>query len=123
MADRSLSRFDLTGQKFGRLTVIRKVDRRSGSYLVWECACECGAAVEVASGYLRSGSTKSCGCLKRDITQARATTHGKTNTPEFVAWCKMRERCSNPNKEEFKYYGGRGIGICALHRLFGAGVD
>ena len=57
---------DLTGQRFGRLTVIEKTDKRSsGRNVVWKCRCDCGNECEMASGSLRSGNSKSCGCLRK----------------------------------------------------------
>ncbi len=58
--------FDLTGQKFGKLTAIRSV-RRKDRQIVWECLCECGNKTEVVSASIRDGSTKSCGCLRRKL--------------------------------------------------------
>ena len=56
---------DLQGDKFGKLTAIRKTDQRVGSNVVWECKCDCGNITFVSSGALQSGATKSCGCLNR----------------------------------------------------------
>ncbi|ARK33948.1 AP2/ERF family transcription factor [Lactiplantibacillus plantarum] len=59
---------DLTGQKFGRLTVIRKAHRKIDHKVVWVCQCVCGNKIETPTGSLRSGYTKSCGCLRREIS-------------------------------------------------------
>jgi len=56
---------DLSGQRFGKLTVISKTDARSGGSVVWLCKCDCGNEARVASSNLSSGNTKSCGCLQR----------------------------------------------------------
>ena len=56
---------DLTGQRFGRLTAVRPTEERSGRSVVWECVCDCGNTAFVAAGRLKSGDTKSCGCVKR----------------------------------------------------------
>lgn len=58
---------DLTGQKFGRLTVIRKARRKIGHNVAWVCQCVCGNKIEAATTNLQSGNTKSCGCLNREI--------------------------------------------------------
>ena len=58
---------DLTGQKFGRLTVIRKAHRKIGHNVAWVCQCVCGNKIETSTTNLQSGNTKSCGCLKREI--------------------------------------------------------
>lgn len=57
---------DLTGQRFGKLVVKRKTDERKGSFCVWECECDCGNTYKVASGLLRNGTVKSCGCLHKE---------------------------------------------------------
>lgn len=58
---------DLSGQIFGRLTVLHKLNRRSGNNTMWKCHCLCGKEVEVSAGNLKSGNTKSCGCLQKEI--------------------------------------------------------
>lgn len=55
---------DITGQKFGNLTVVRPTERLSGTSRVWECKCDCGNIVCVPVSNLKSGNTKSCGCSK-----------------------------------------------------------
>ena len=57
---------DLTGQKFGRLTAIRKTDKRKNKSIVWECLCDCGKICQIDAGSLKAGRTKSCGCLKKE---------------------------------------------------------
>jgi len=59
---------DISGQKFGRLTAIRFL-RKNKSQYYWECKCDCGNVVEIDSGRLRSGATKSCGCLRSDVSK------------------------------------------------------
>ena len=56
---------DITGQRFGLLTAIRPTDQRKNRTVVWECACDCGNTAYVTLGHLKSGSTKSCGCLRQ----------------------------------------------------------
>lgn len=119
---KSPRRLDLAGQKFNRLTVIAEARLRrqpSGQVVrYWECRCKCGAAVEATTGSLRSGATKSCGCLRRDQIIERSTKHGhapkvSARTPEYNAWKAMRSRCGNPRNQDYKRYGGRGIRVCA----------
>ena len=57
---------DLTDQKFDRLTVIKKCDYKINGGLVWLCQCECGNTKEVTAKSLRSGTCRSCGCLKQE---------------------------------------------------------
>lgn len=62
---------DLAGKKFGRLTAIRKTGEKKGSFVVWECVCDCGKIAFVASHQLKSGKTKSCGCYRTDKLSER----------------------------------------------------
>jgi len=54
---------DLTGQRFGKLVALRPTEERKNRYVLWECQCDCGSTVSVASNELKKGKTKSCGCL------------------------------------------------------------
>ena len=60
---------DLTGQKFGRLTVLNKTDKRKNGHVVWHCQCDCGNEIDVPSRYLTTGYTLSCGCLKAELDE------------------------------------------------------
>lgn len=106
---------DLTGQRFGRLTVLERAPNRSNR-VHWLCRCECGNKSEVAAGCLRSGNTKSCGCLDIEALKKRATTHGHTTgrvrTPEYKAWTDMWKRCRSHDKRYFADYLARGIRVC-----------
>lgn len=57
---------DLTGRRFGRLTVIEKTERRDGSAVVWRCRCDCGKVVDVSARHLLHSGTVSCGCNRRE---------------------------------------------------------
>lgn len=101
----------LEGQKFGRLTVIKKV-QGDGKQTSWLCECICGNQKEIRSGNLRNGHTKSCGCLPRDILLERNKSHGLSDKPEYFIWKGMKSRCNNPLADGYQNYGGRGIVIC-----------
>jgi hypothetical protein len=105
---------DLTGQKFGKLTVIKlhhiKKYKDKNSYY-WFCECECGNTKIVSSSNLKSGGVKSCGCLFENFNATKGT-HRLHNTRLYTTWCNMRNRCYHPNHKMYKYYGGRGITIC-----------
>lgn len=104
---------DLIGHVFGRLTVIASIVVTHRGYREhrWVCRCACGVERVVLTGGLRSGSTKSCGCLKRDVLRKHG--HGVLDrSPEYQAWAHMRGRCLNPRIKNFARYGGRGISIC-----------
>lgn len=96
---------DLTGEQFNRLTVVRRVGKKYGTQVLWECQCICGAVVGATTGSLRSGHTKSCGCLSID----RATKHGMHKSSEYLIWQQAKERCHNPKKTSYSRYGARGI--------------
>jgi len=103
---------DLTGKKFNRLTVITRADNTSSGMTCWVCKCDCGKQKIVAGKHLKSGKIKSCGCYNHDALIKRNTKHGLTNTRLFRIWGNMKDRCYNPNKSNYCYYGGRGIVIC-----------
>ena len=107
---------DLSGHVFGKLRVVE----RSGSSLrgraQWLCECECGKETTVVGKRLRSGETKSCGCLRVDIAVEHGMnnkTHGQTKSRTWKSWSCMRERCMNPNAHGYSLYGARGIKICS----------
>jgi len=103
---------DLTGQRFGRLTVQKIAGRNNQGGIVWSCVCDCGNVVKVTTGCLNNGHTTSCGCYRRDNTTMRKTVHGGRKTKLYKVWQGMRERCFYPSHSFYKYYGGRGITVC-----------
>jgi len=107
-------RKDLTGQRFGRLTVTGQTPSDKNQQRRWLCQCECGRESMVTTYRLKSGHTKSCGCLKSEKTTKRNTLHGLTGTPTFETWRSMLQRCYNPQNSQYKNYGGRGIDVCSL---------
>lgn len=104
---------DLTGQRFGRLTVLYESPERLGGFACWVCKCDCGNITKpIRSNNLKSGTTKSCGCLSRETTQKRSLKHGCSNSKIYRAWENIKTRCLNNNSDDFKNYGARGIKIC-----------
>lgn len=109
-----MSKFkDLTGQRFGRLTVLYRLHNCHKKRVHWLCHCDCGKLVEVQSGHLLSSHTKSCGCLSTDKSIQRSTTHGKSNSKLYKLYYNIKARCYNKNSVSYKYYGARGIKICS----------
>lgn len=105
---------DLSGKKYGRLTVIKRAPNM-GKETAWECLCQCGAKVIKRGSDLRSGATQSCGCKRKETASAQALsmkTHGMTGTRIYHIWYDMRRRCSYPRQLEYENYGGRGIKVC-----------
>lgn len=105
------------GQRFGRRVLIGRAGNR------WLCRCDCGAQQLVTEP--KAG--KSCGCLRREVGRAIGSQshpkHGATigrKSPEYNAWTAMHQRCSNPRNPAFKWYGARGIKVCARWASFEA---
>lgn len=103
---------DLTGQKFGRLTVIKRNGSTEEGKAKWDCLCDCGNTVTVVGKNITHSFTRSCGCLKKEFSDIRFTTHGSCNTRLYKIWCSIHYRCKNINSREYKYYGERGISVC-----------
>lgn len=107
---------NLTGQKFGRLLVLERVEnyiQPNGTIKArWKCLCECGKRCIVCSSELRYGRTKSCGCFKLEKIKANMETHGKSDTRLYIVWKSLKKRCNNPKDKYYHIYGGRGITVC-----------
>jgi hypothetical protein len=101
-----------SGDKYGRLTIVKEVEpyvSPSGkTYRKFNCLCECGNITNVMLNKLRNNSTKSCGCYQKE----KATTHGLHKHSLYKTWNNMIHRCYHSNHIHYKYYGGRGIKIC-----------
>lgn len=102
---------DLTGQKFGRWTVIGYVGKSR-----WLCRCDCGTVKIVRATHMKSGHSKSCGCYEHEQLIRRNTTHGDNKTPLHYHWLDIKKRCYNPKFKQYKDYGGRGIYVSAEWR-------
>lgn len=99
---------DIDGMKFGRLTVINRLEGDSSKC---KCVCECGTEKTFWVSAVRKGLTQSCGCIKRE-TDPHNKRHGMTGTPTYKTWAHMLYRCTNPSSHSYKDYGGRGITVC-----------
>lgn len=113
---------DLTGRRFGRLTVIGIEDTNTRK-TYWACQCDCGKMKRVRSDSLLRGSIRSCGCLKeeRDKINLNSSASKKKfeetgykvgGTRLYGIWQNMKGRCNNPNDARYDRYGGRGIKVC-----------
>lgn len=107
---------DITGKKFGMLTVIKRDGVNKGGTVIWLCKCDCGNKTSVYGSHLRNGHTISCGCYNREQNQKavsqRAGTHYMSNKRPYNIWAGIIKRCNNPNSKTYKRYGGRGIKVC-----------
>lgn len=110
---------DLIGNKFGRWTVLG-FERSDRHGLQWRCKCECGKEKVVLGTHLRYGNSRSCGCLKSELTADRSTTHGHTKnrfpSPEYNSYSGMMQRCYYTKHKRYCAYGGRGIRVCKRWR-------
>lgn len=98
---------DVIGKKFGRLTVIEYADM-DGRHVMVKCKCDCGNYIVTREYRLISGTTKSCGCYRKD----KLTKHGNRHTKLYHRWCSMRRRCTDSKNKWYNAYGGRGISVC-----------
>ena len=110
-------RIDLTGQTFGRLTVVSFAGPDGAGRATWRCQCVCGGEKTAKAHELKRGNTASCGCLAQEQRQAAAQSRchdfSRTNWPrERRAWEGMLRRCTDPDWPQWPDYGGRGITVC-----------
>ncbi len=108
---------DLKGQRFGRLTVRGRVlvaHMPDGKRLptLWECVCDCGEVCARRASSLKNKTTRSCGCLQREVVGNMSRTHGYTSFPEYGVWLKAVERVTDSSATSYHRYGGRGLGMC-----------
>lgn len=104
---------DLTGQRFGRLTVVERIPKTNNcTNARWRCLCDCGKETTVRGTTLRRGESQSCGCLSLELKRARATKHNACYTRLANIWYGMKERCNCPTCPAYENYGGRGIKVC-----------
>lgn len=103
---------DLSGEVFGRLIVMEIGGKDKRNNTLWKCLCACGNEVLVYGSNLKSGGTRSCGCLQKERASETKTTHGLSNTPLYHSLEAAKSRVTNPNNPEWDDYGGRGIIMC-----------
>lgn len=101
---------DLSNKKFGRLTVIKRVETERKGQARWLCKCDCGNTKIVQSYDLKSGNTQSCGCQRKE--NFVHSTHGHSRKRVYAIWKGMKSRCYNQNRKCYHDYGGRGIKVC-----------
>ena len=105
---------DIAGQTFGRLTVLDRAGSSSDGRAMWICICRCGNLTTVRGTFLRSGKTRSCGCIHAEVTAQRNrenVTHGLHLNPHYNRWFGMMRRCYDPSDNSFHNYGARGITV------------
>ena len=104
---------DVAGQKFGKWTAIRPTgEKTKNGTNIWLCECECGNVGFVSINNLRSGSSKSCGCISKERMSRLNYKHGGKNERLYMVWSTMLRRCRDTKTKDFENYGGRGITVC-----------
>ena len=103
---------DLSGEKFGRLTVVKRWERLPSGHTKWLCVCDCGNVKFVMDSNLHRKHEVSCGCAKKEKMIKNSKWKGESSEPLFIIWRAMLKRCYNINSQNYKYYGGRGIKVC-----------
>lgn len=106
-------KLDLTGQRFGKLTVIERGENK-GKYTTWICKCDCGNIKRIRTDALRSGVTVSCGKHQLDHLKNRQYKYPQDVRNRRIrnVWHGMMRRCNDEKDRSFKNYGGRGIKVC-----------
>lgn len=102
------------GEMYGRLVPLQYAGMNADSIKFYYCQCICGNLRKVRGTSLKSGETKSCGCLQREVArnQKFGTTHGLYSHPTHSVWTGIKTRCYNQNEDIYQYYGARGISVC-----------
>lgn len=103
---------DLTGKKFGRLTVLGICPHEPGERVYWLCECDCGNVLKVTSNHLTSGHTKSCGCYRKENSGLINWKHGMAHEKIYGVYKAIKRRCYKEDDPNYKNYGGRGITVC-----------
>lgn len=111
-----MPRIDITGDVYGRLTVVAELPTGANYRRYFECRCVCGKTIRVSMTHLRTGHTISCGCYRIDnpvrLTHGEAG-KGQKRTKLYHVWDSMIQRCHNPNSSGYSKYGAKGITVCA----------
>lgn len=109
----------MIGKQFGRLKVLSFSGcKKQNKY--WECVCECGKIIFVSTNHLNSGHTRSCGCLRKEVTGKSFSKHQLSESPTYQSWAAMKRRCNpnNKNPEIRKHYIEKGITLCDRWQSF-----
>jgi len=107
------------GDRFGQLVVLKTPQkcfdcgqRQSFVLQAVLVQCDCGEIKEVWVHHLQAGRVRSCGCLRKELSRARATKHGMRNTRLYQTWQNMLRRCEDVTSAGYEYCGARGVVVC-----------
>jgi hypothetical protein len=105
---------DYIGKKYNRWTVLKYEGTNHLNKSQFLCRCDCGTEKIIVLGNLKTGQSKSCGCLNDEKRKGntRNKKHGMSFSREYSTWRAMLDRCENKTYREYPDYGGRGIKIC-----------
>ena len=106
---------DETGNRYGKLTVIKRNGSSKDHKAMWLCKCDCGNYTTTTGKSLRNGSCTSCGCHRKDVLKRGMLankTHGETNCRLYNIWRGIKKRCRLKTDKSYKYYGLKGIDVC-----------
>ena len=103
---------DITGIRFGNLTVLSMYGKDKYGKILWRCKCDCGNETITHGRSLVNGHCKSCGCLRNASRAEEGKYKGLSKTRIFNIWKGMIYRCTSENCDCYELYGGRGINVC-----------
>ena len=103
---------DHSGEKYNRLTLIKRIGSTKNRASIYLCRCDCGNETTATYKNIKYGTMKSCGCLKLEKVSNLNKKHGMKGTRLYRIWLNMKNRCNNPKSKEYDNYMGRGIKVC-----------
>jgi hypothetical protein len=109
---------DLTNQRFTRLLVLDRAANDKHGMTRYYCICDCGQKKIANARKLRTGKTKSCGCLRKELDKRNLTIRKYYKSRLWFIWQQMKQRCHNPQNKDYRNYGQRGISVCDRWQLF-----
>ena len=99
---------DESGNKYGEYTVLERDYDRTGKGSYWICKCSCGTIKSVRLSHIKDGSTKSCGCVRKN----QLKTHGLRDSALHVVWSGIKNRCKNLSQNTSRNYLKNNIKMC-----------
>lgn len=124
MAEHGISaRPSRSGERFGRWTIISVTPGTKTRAAIAEAVCDCGTKAQRILGSITGGASQSCGCLRDEMTVQRSTKHGRSSVPEYAVWQGMRQRCSDPKADNYRWYGALGVRVCSRWDSFAAFLE